>query len=69
MVSVLHRSARAKEYSFIATAPIGIPDLSGIVVIGEAKKQPSAYILRLTQLIAGSDHNPDASARSAEIPG
>ena len=54
MISVLHRTARAKEYSFVATAPIGLPELNGIVVIGEAEKQPSAYILRLTQLIAAA---------------
>ena len=54
MISVLHRTARAKEYSFVATAPIGMPELNGIVVIGEAGKQPSDYILRLTQLIAAA---------------
>ena len=52
MISLLHRAARAKEYSFIATAPVGLPEMNGLIVIGEAEKQPSPYILRLAQLIA-----------------
>jgi two-component system sensor histidine kinase AtoS len=54
MISLLHRTARAKEYSFIATAPVGLPEINGLLVIGEAQKQPNAYILRLVQLIASA---------------
>lgn len=54
MTSVLHRTARSKEYSFIATAPTGLPEIDGFIVIGEAEKQPNPFILRLAQLIAAA---------------
>jgi PAS domain S-box-containing protein len=54
MVSVLHRAARAKDYSFIATAPVGLPEMNGLIVIGEAERQPTATILRLAQFIAAA---------------
>jgi two-component system, NtrC family, sensor histidine kinase AtoS len=52
MLSLLHRAARANEYSFIATAPVGLPEMNGLIVIGETDKQPTTHILRLAQLLA-----------------
>ena len=54
MTSLLHQTARANQYSFIATAPVGLPEVNGLLVVGEAEKEPNAYILRLAQLIAAA---------------
>ena len=54
----LHRLARASEFKYLATAPIGLPNhLAGLLVIGDRKEAAPRYILRITQFLANTFTN------------
>ncbi|HWQ84040.1 MAG TPA: PAS domain S-box protein, partial [Anaerolineales bacterium] len=49
----LHRAAREAGFTYLAVAPLGLPQkLSGLIVLGDKEKDPPAELLRLIQLIA-----------------
>lgn len=49
----LHRAARDANLSYLAVAPLGLPQkLTGLIVLGDKETDPPAELLRMIQLVA-----------------
>ncbi len=50
----LHRAARDAGLSYLAVAPLGLPQkLTGLIALGDKDNEPPVEVLRMIQLIAG----------------